>query len=850
MKKNIVFVLICFFILTSSSFLFFSYEKRYNPEPKEINEGEEMKEKRKEWWEKKHGAAAGVDWKAMDEQTRRERAFARNQNRKELYENGQLKSNEKILETFGNGSLTGEWSERGSDNIAGRIHTCDIDFENNIVYAASAGGVLWKGSLNGEDWQPLNDYMTANINFVRYLPTQTGNRLMMTGDKYFFYSDNDGLSWETSTGLENVVSWGNIVRTIVTNTSPRVLYLLTLEWDDGPNWEAVAGLYRSDDLGETFSAITTFPGWANDVDIWTARYGTSGNTFLVYGSDFYKLDNSGQPDFVSDIGSSGGRAVITGMEDVNGVAHISVYSDDKIYRSDDNGNNWILKGDEPDGLWGRNSFNCSLTNPDRLYFGAVNCHISNNGGASWFARNEWYEYYGQENYQLHADIDGVDIFRDNSGNELIMVSTDGGLYKSYDQLNVVDNIAEHGLRTGQFYSTYTNRNNTNYVYMGSQDQGFQKCRVDSGGVLGFKQSISGDYGSICSGDNGNSIWTVYPNFAMYYPDASDLADFAAFWDFSGYNWQWMAPTMPDPLDYNYAFIGGGDEVLNGQYLWHLYYISGNIEAERLPYDFSINRTNEITAIAYSPIDWNYRYVLTNKGRFFYSDDEGQTWTLSTFNKPDLWGNVIIPSPTQLGKIYIGGSGYSNSGVFVSENHGQNFTALDNNIPETSFNDLKLSSNELLLFAATDAGPYFYNFNTAEWYDMAGVSAPDQTYMSVDFIPSLNTVRFGTYGRGTWDFAIDQEPITSVKENNTVNNVSVYPNPFSESTTIKFNLNKTSAVNIDVYTLSGKKVYSETRSQLAVGEQQIRLNRSQLTRGIYLVSIATGAEKFTRKIVVQ
>ena len=67
--------------------------------------------------------------------------------------------------------------------------------------------------------------------------------------------------------------------------------------------------------------------------------------------------------------------------------------------------------------------------------------------------------------------------------------------------------------------------------------------------------------------------------------------------------------------------------------------------------------------------------------------------------------------------------------------------------------------------------------------MAGVSAPDQNFTCVDFIPSLNTVRFGTYGRGTWDFAINTEPLVSVAENEKENGLTVFPNPFSESTRI-------------------------------------------------------------------
>ena len=37
----------------------------------------------------------------------------------------------------------------------------------------------------------------------------------------------------------------------------------------------------------------------------------------------------------------------------------------------------------------------------------------------------------------------------------------------------------------------------------------------------------------------------------------------------------------------------------------------------------------------------------------------------------------------------------------------------------------------------------------------GLSAPDQTYWSLEYVPEIHTARFGTYGRGIWDFIIDE-----------------------------------------------------------------------------------------------
>ena len=38
--------------------------------------------------------------------------------------------------------------------------------------------------------------------------------------------------------------------------------------------------------------------------------------------------------------------------------------------------------------------------------------------------------------------------------------------------------------------------------------------------------------------------------------------------------------------------------------------------------------------------------------------------------------------------------------------------------------------------------------------MARVGAPDQTYWTVEYIAGIQTVRYGTYGRGIWDFILD------------------------------------------------------------------------------------------------
>ena len=105
-------------------------------------------------------------------------------------------------------------------------------------------------------------------------------------------------------------------------------------------------------------------------------------------------------------------------------------------------------------------------------------------------------------------------------------------------------------------------------------------------------------------------------------------------------------------------------------------------------------------------------------------------------------------------VIIGGSGYSNPPVYISYNHGNNFEPLNNGLPNTLVYEITGTPDDSYFFAATEVGPYIYINNEGTWKNLADIYAPDQTYWSVEYIPELNTARFGTYGRGIWDFIIN------------------------------------------------------------------------------------------------
>ena len=211
--------------------------------------------------------------------------------------------------------------------------------------------------------------------------------------------------------------------------------------------------------------------------------------------------------------------------------------------------------------------------------------------------------------------------------------------------------------------------------------------------------------------------------------------------------------MEDPYSPNKAYLAGGG-LSGGNHLFHLTAEDWSITYEEQLFNFN----STITAMGYSPIEHQHRYVLTYYGSFYHSNDDGNNWQISpAFDGPDahyFYGSTIWASPNTEGLVIIGGSGYSNPPIYISYDHGESFYSFDNGLPNTLVFEIAGTPDDNYFFAATEIGPYIYIVEDEEWTDLAGISAPDQTYWSVEYIPELNTARFGTYGRGIWDFIID------------------------------------------------------------------------------------------------
>ncbi|MCP4631289.1 MAG: T9SS type A sorting domain-containing protein [candidate division Zixibacteria bacterium] len=75
----------------------------------------------------------------------------------------------------------------------------------------------------------------------------------------------------------------------------------------------------------------------------------------------------------------------------------------------------------------------------------------------------------------------------------------------------------------------------------------------------------------------------------------------------------------------------------------------------------------------------------------------------------------------------------------------------------------------------------------------------------------------------------------------------YPNPFNASTTIKFDLEYNTIVDISVYDISGRKIETIFEGIKPKGSHGVRLNAEDYSSGVYFYSITTGNSTESKKM---
>lgn len=114
-----------------------------------------------------------------------------------------------------------------------------------------------------------------------------------------------------------------------------------------------------------------------------------------------------------------------------------------------------------------------------------------------------------------------------------------------------------------------------------------------------------------------------------------------------------------------------------------------------------------------------------------------------------------------------------------------------------------------------------------------------------------TINSNDFDEKKYDYAVQGVGLNVTKVGATAlfSSAKLYPNPTSDMATISMSMTKEQHVVISVYDLQGREVMQAIDKTLAAGEQQVTLNTSNLTDGVYFVQIASGAIATKMKMVI-
>ncbi|MEO5674731.1 MAG: T9SS type A sorting domain-containing protein [Chitinophagales bacterium] len=84
----------------------------------------------------------------------------------------------------------------------------------------------------------------------------------------------------------------------------------------------------------------------------------------------------------------------------------------------------------------------------------------------------------------------------------------------------------------------------------------------------------------------------------------------------------------------------------------------------------------------------------------------------------------------------------------------------------------------------------------------------------------------------------------------VNDLAVYPNPFTSSATISFLLNQNAHITIELYDLEARKIQTLLDQDTEAGNHLVELDRETLSAGIYFLKIMMDDRSSTMKIMIQ
>lgn len=656
-------------------------------------------------------------------------------------------------------ATNGSWTYTGNTSVptnaggAGRVNCIAFDPDNNnIIYAGTPVGGIWKSTNGGTSWSTVTDQLpTLGVSTIAVNPDSAnviyaGTGDHDAGDSYsigVLKSTDAGATWNLTSLTFQVQSGATVNKILIDPSNTNIIIAATN-----------SGTFRSIDAGNTWSIVLS--GNARDIEF---KPDDPNIVYAIKSNSFYRSVNNGQSfSIVSGTGFPSQTnlsrvAIAVTPANPNYVYVLAGKSVSNgfhgLYRSADAGLTFSMRSDYPnimgwenDGsdnggqAWYDIAIAVSPTNAEVVYCGGVNIWKSTNGGSQWNIVGHW---TGSGAPYVHADHHALE-FQVATGN--LFDGCDGGVFKTTNGGTSWSDLSNN-LEISQIYRLGTSLTDVDRIITGLQDNGTTLRTAGNN----WRRVMGGD-GMECIISHTDSM-TMYAEY--YYGNIRKSTNGGNNFNTivgsngSGVDEQgpWVTPYIMHPANSNTLLVGKSQiyRSTNGGNSWQqLSTIPGGNSTQFVHLAYAPSNTNVIYAVKRDAV-----YVTTNSGA---------TWTNVSANLPNLYITYVAVSNTDPNQAYITFSGYNAaSKVYFTNNGGVTWTNYTTGLPNVPANCITYQNNTNDgVYVGTDIGVYYRNGSMSQWeYFSNGL--PNTVVNELEIHYPSGKIRAATYGRGVWESSL-------------------------------------------------------------------------------------------------
>jgi photosystem II stability/assembly factor-like uncharacterized protein len=522
----------------------------------------------------------------------------------------------------------------------------------------------------------------------------------------------------------------------------------------------------------------------------------------------------------------------------------STYNVFNIYKTTNSGSSWApmdISSLNPNALGGFGwYFGNIFVNPfqaNEIYVLGVQLYRTTDGGINW---NEvdppWWQY------DVHADKHDMVFTGPNS----FYLATDGGLYYTPDDGGTWTDVDL--IPNTQFYRVAVNPHNPGVYYGGAQDNG--TTSGNSSTINNWNRIYGGDGFQVLFTNNSQEIVAETQNGNLVYSD--DGGNYWNGFDFGLDSYDrrnWDMPVAVSPTSSTTFYTGTYRVYRNTTGL------SGHnwqpISPDLTDGVIFGDRYHTLTTIGESPIDPLILYAGASDGNVNVTSNGGTNWTNISAGLPKRYVTSIKASPHLTDEALLTVSGYKYNDYIPHLLHttdkGANWVDVSGDLPQLALNDVLFHPTlDSVWVVASDGGVYVSQNFGQNWLRV-GNNMPVCPVYDMEWDMALQRLVAGTHARSLQTFPMDSlidiDIIIGLPDPMGLPSIKLYPNPADEYLVFEQKMESGNPFTWEVLNLNGQSLIQGRQTQPA---QRIDVNH--LPSGAYFLRTNSGSKTATVKFL--